>query len=93
MKDALKRAIELRERLEADIVSDFADPPIGIQQLSPRVLQTYLADAFASGQGGDALQGQRDDLTDRHPAAAGLLHRRQVPADRRRGRRWARGTV
>jgi hypothetical protein len=38
-KDALEHAIELGERLETDIVGNFTNPPVGVQELGPRIFQ------------------------------------------------------
>ncbi len=38
-EDAFEHAIELGERLKADVVGDFADSSVGIQKLGPCVLK------------------------------------------------------
>jgi hypothetical protein len=43
-ENAFERPIELRERLETDIVCDFADPEIRVQQPVARVFQTHTRD-------------------------------------------------
>jgi hypothetical protein len=43
-EDSLEGAIELGERLEPDVVSNLADPPIRIQQPVPGIFQAHACD-------------------------------------------------
>ena len=45
-EDALKDPVKLGERLEADIIGNLADPPIGIQQFRLGILQAYARDVI-----------------------------------------------
>src|SRR5687767_9156270 len=44
--DFLENPVEMRQRLKADLVSDFADAKIGIQQQVPSAIDPHPADIF-----------------------------------------------
>lgn len=49
---AFEHAVELRERLESYVVSDFADATVWIQKLRARVLETHARDVIGEFQAG-----------------------------------------
>src|SRR5947207_14084509 len=49
---AFEHSIELGERLKPDIVSNFADSPIRIQKLCPRILKPNACDVIGKFQSG-----------------------------------------
>ena len=51
-EDALEHAIELGERLKADVVGYFADSSVRIQELGPCVLQPDARDVVGKFQSG-----------------------------------------
>ena len=53
---AFEAAIELGERLEADIVCDFADAAARIEKLCPRFLQTDPRDVVGEFQAGGLVE-------------------------------------
>ena len=49
-KDAFERAVELRQRLKADVICDFADAEIRVQQSIASIFETHTRDVIGKLQ-------------------------------------------
>src|ERR1700720_2095926 len=55
-ENSLEGAIELGQRLETNVISNLADPPIRIQELSSRVLEPDARDVVGVFQAGALVE-------------------------------------
>src|SRR5438128_9370918 len=65
-EDALEIAVELGERLEADIVGDVADAQVRIEKSDPGIFQANTRDVVAEFQPG-ALMKYLGEMKHAHP--------------------------